>query len=114
MVQKVFEPLKFYLHYFFRLLLCICNLQRFIFIYFFFSFQNNQLLLIDNEYTTEKINSGSVPGIKSVYESGDKEKKNTTIEISEDISAKTFVHVLEFLYSGIYNPLLDKFFKTND
>ena len=80
-------------------------------IFFLLLFQNNQLLLIDNDYTTEKINSGAVPGISCVYESGDKEKKNTTIEISQDISAKTFVHVLEFLYSGIINLLLDMYSK---
>ena len=55
---------------------------------------------VDNEYSIEKLNSGAVPGIASVYELGDKEKTKTTIEISEDISAKTFVHVLEFLYAG--------------
>lgn len=63
--------------------------------------QNNQLLQVDNEYSIEKLNSGAVPGIASVYELGDKEKTKTTIEISEDISAKTFVHVLEFLYAGV-------------
>ena len=68
----------------------------------FISLQNNQLLLIDDIYTKESINAGGVPGIASVIEAVDKEKQQTTtIEISQDISAKTFVHVLEFLYSGI-------------
>ena len=68
----------------------------------FISLQNNQLLLIDDIYTKESIAAGGVPGIASVTESVDKEKQQTTtIEISQDISAKTFAHVLEFLYSGI-------------
>ena len=57
---------------------------------------------MDNDYSIEKLNSGAVSGIASVYDSGDKEQTKTTIEISEDISAKTFVHVLEFLYAGKY------------
>ena len=71
-------------------------------IFFSISLQNNQLLLIDDIYTKESIAAGGVPGIASVIGSVDKEKQQTTtIEISQDISAKTFVHVLEFLYSGI-------------
>ena len=77
----------------------------------FVSFQNNQLLLIDDIYTKESINAGGVPGIASVIESVDKEKQQTTtIEISQDISAKTFVHVLEFLYSGICLTYFSFFF----
>lgn len=62
-------------------------------------------------FTLEQLNSGSVPGVAAVYSNDDKVKdKNllsngqsdhTTVEISADISAKTFIRVLEFLYSGI-------------
>lgn len=61
---------------------------------------------IDN-YTSEQMNTGAVQGIAAVYCSeadvkGQLQSANphTTVELSADISAKTFVRVLEFLYSG--------------
>jgi len=61
-------------------------------------------------FSLEHLNSGEVPGISAVYTKDDQvANKNllsvntsdhTTVEISADISAKTFIRVLEFLYSG--------------
>lgn len=61
-------------------------------------------------FTYEQLNSGAVPGIAAVYFKNNKgdnpnllakeDGDHTTVEISADISAKTFIRVLEFLYSG--------------
>lgn len=72
--------------------------------------KNNQMKEINaiENYSFEELNSGAVQGIAAVYqdEKGNKfqppvTSKHTTVEISADISAKTFVRVLEFLYSGV-------------
>lgn len=73
------------------------------------SLQNNQMKEINaiENYSIEELNSGAVQGIAAVFDdSGVKGQphaasNHTTIEISADISAKTFVRVLEFLYSGL-------------
>ena len=57
-------------------------------------------------YTHEQLNSGPVPGIVAVYpkdtgDQGQTQGQHMCVEISADISAKTFVRVLEFLYSGL-------------
>jgi len=60
-----------------------------------------------DDFSPEQLNSGAVPGIAAVYTSDLEEKgqgrgrKQTTIELSQDIGPKTFVRVLEFLYSGL-------------
>jgi hypothetical protein len=63
---------------------------------------------IDN-YSMEQINSGAVQGVAAMYlnEADDKNQSSATsrhinIELSADILAKTFVRVLEFLYSGLF------------
>lgn len=74
------------------------------------SVKNNQMKEINSmeNYTLEQLNSGAIPGITAVYKKQDEVKgqsqpstANTTIELSADISAKTFVRVLEFLYTGL-------------
>ncbi|KAL4222307.1 hypothetical protein ACF0H5_018345 [Mactra antiquata] len=75
--------------------------------------KNNQMKEINNieNYSFDQLNSGAVPGIacifyredKNIYVKGEGEvfKPHTTIKLSADIGAKTFVRVLEFLYSGL-------------
>lgn len=74
---------------------------------------------IDN-YTSEQMNTGAVQGIAAVYCSEADVKgqllsanSHTTVELSADISAKTFVRVLEFLYSGLSNYLILLFLSTS-
>ena len=67
-------------------------------------FQPNQLdaLKEDSAYTLEQLNSGQVVGISRVFDelTEMKSKTMTFIELAADISGKTFVHVLNFLYTG--------------
>ncbi|WAR24339.1 RACA-like protein [Mya arenaria] len=71
--------------------------------------KNNQMKEINaiDNFSFEQLNSGAVPGIAAVY-GKDAEVKgegqtrvHTVVELSEDILAKTFIRVLEFLYSGV-------------
>ena len=58
---------------------------------------------MDDVYSLEKLNSGEVVGISSVQEEMVDENKDllhTVITLSDEVKAKTFVHVLEFLYTG--------------
>ena len=54
------------------------------------------------EFTSERLNEGHVPGICHVIDerSEDKTKLQTVVTISSDITGKSFVHLLEFLYTG--------------
>ncbi|XP_069121947.1 rho-related protein racA-like isoform X2 [Argopecten irradians] len=57
-----------------------------------------------SNFTLEDLNSGRVEGIVAVYDSeGEegRERRRTMVELSADIKPKTFVRVLEFLYSGV-------------
>ncbi|XP_060562983.1 rho-related protein racA-like [Ruditapes philippinarum] len=72
--------------------------------------KNNQMKEINaiDNYSMEQINSGAVQGVAAMYlnEADDKNQSSATsrhinIELSADILAKTFVRVLEFLYSGV-------------
>ncbi|XP_041371650.1 rho-related protein racA-like [Gigantopelta aegis] len=61
--------------------------------------KSNQLEDIkETQFTPEQLNSGQVEGIAAVYTAKD---GHTTVELSADIKAVTFVHVLEFLYTGV-------------
>ena len=57
-----------------------------------------------DSYSREDLNSGRVEGIASVYDDDDPKKelaqRVTTVVLSEDIKASTFLRVLEFLYTG--------------
>ncbi|KAK0053158.1 rho-related protein racA [Biomphalaria pfeifferi] len=66
---------------------------------------NPQLLELNHidSFSREDLNAGKVQGICSVYDTGSSYGLDTTIEISADIKAKTFVRVLEFLYTGSPN-----------
>ncbi|XP_064643451.1 rho-related protein racA-like [Lineus longissimus] len=69
---------------------------------------NNQLKQIQahvNKITWEEINSGTVSGLAGIKEekTGASGKIRTVITLSDDITAKTFTHVLEFLYAGVPN-----------
>lgn len=66
-----------------------------------FVFQN-QLNNIDNkQISLEELNSGRIEGIAAVYLSEENHKATiTTVEISANITAKTFARVLEFIYTG--------------
>lgn len=67
------------------------------------SFFKNQLQTIDNTFTEEGLNSGKIEGIAAVYKTESENNISVTnIEISSNISAKTFARVLEFIYTGIY------------
>ncbi|XP_059174204.1 rho-related protein racA-like [Physella acuta] len=66
------------------------------------SSQLQELNQIDS-FQREDLNAGKVEGISSVYDTGSNFGPDTTIEISADIKAKTFVRVLEFLYTGTPN-----------
>ncbi|KAL3869767.1 hypothetical protein ACJMK2_042404 [Sinanodonta woodiana] len=66
--------------------------------------KNNQLREINaiENYSLEELNSGMVPGVAAAYKRDVKDQSDRmTIELSADIKPKTFVRVLEFLYSGI-------------
>ncbi|VDI62241.1 Hypothetical predicted protein [Mytilus galloprovincialis] len=65
--------------------------------------KTNQLNNIDNkQISLEELNSGRIEGIAAVYLSEENHKaKITTVEISANITAKTFARVLEFIYTGV-------------
>ncbi|XP_052256047.1 rho-related protein racA-like [Dreissena polymorpha] len=72
--------------------------------------KNNQMKEINaiDNFTYEQLNSGAVQGIAAVYKRDDDDttkgsptRGHTLVELSADISAKTFVRVLEFLYTGL-------------
>ncbi|WAR24340.1 RACA-like protein [Mya arenaria] len=71
--------------------------------------KNNQMKEINaiDNFTFEQLNSGAVPGIAAVYgkdaevKGEGQSRAHTVVELSEDIMAKTFIRVLEFLYSGV-------------
>ncbi|XP_071157447.1 rho-related protein racA-like [Mytilus edulis] len=65
--------------------------------------KTNQLSNIDNkQISLEELNSGRIEGIAAVYLSEEKYKATiTTVEISANITAKTFARVLEFIYTGV-------------
>ncbi|KAH9524454.1 hypothetical protein Btru_054606 [Bulinus truncatus] len=67
--------------------------------------ENSQLQELNHidSFSREDLNLGKIQGICSVYDTGSSFGTDTTIEISADISAKTFVRVLEFLYTGLPN-----------
>ncbi len=54
------------------------------------------------------MNSGRVPGVSRVYEelSENNHRHNTVVQLSEEVRGKTFVDVLQFLYTGI-TPITD-------
>ncbi|CAL1534792.1 unnamed protein product [Lymnaea stagnalis] len=54
-------------------------------------------------FSRDDLNAGKIEGIYSVYDVGLSYGKDTIIEISVDIKTKTFVRVLEFLYTGLPN-----------
>ncbi|KAL8568759.1 hypothetical protein ACOMHN_054546 [Nucella lapillus] len=68
--------------------------------------QQRQMSAIDG-YSVQELNSGKVEGIASVYHEEEKtaldqlRTKSTTVVLSEDIKAVTFLRVLEFLYTGV-------------
>ncbi|XP_045160594.2 rho-related protein racA-like isoform X2 [Mercenaria mercenaria] len=69
--------------------------------------QMKEINAIEN-YSAEQLNSGAIQGIAAVYQNEADVKgqppaanQHTTVELSADINAKTFVRVLEFLYSGV-------------
>lgn len=67
-----------------------------------FRFFQIQLNNIDNkQISLEELNSGRIEGIAAVYLSEENHKATiTTVEISANITAKTFARVLEFIYTG--------------
>ncbi|XP_033732152.1 rho-related protein racA-like [Pecten maximus] len=71
------------------------------------SAQLKQIESLSN-FTMEDLNSGLVEGIVAVYDkdtgpegTGGQGHRHTMVELSADIKPKTFVRVLEFLYSGV-------------
>jgi hypothetical protein len=71
----------------------------------FLPFQNNQLKQIQahvDKISWEDINSGKVLGLLGIREekTGESGKIRTVVTLSDDVTAKTFTHVLEFLYAG--------------
>lgn len=66
-----------------------------------FHFQKrNQLSEIeDQSFSTQDLTSGAVEGIATVIEENDG-KKHTTIQLCDGIRPKSFVRVLQFLYTG--------------
>lgn len=71
--------------------------------------QQQQMEAIDG-YSRQDLNSGRVPGIASVLDDDVIDLKNkgeivaagvTTVVLSEDIKATTFLRVLEYLYTGL-------------
>ncbi|KAL5010407.1 hypothetical protein ScPMuIL_012712 [Solemya velum] len=66
-----------------------------------FSISVNQLSQVQN-YSLSQMNSGSIQGISQVNETEGKcGLPHTTVHLSQDIRAKSFIHVLEFLYTGL-------------
>ena len=56
-----------------------------------------------DSYSRDDLNSGRVEGIASVYDDDPKKdqvQRITTVVLSADIKAATFLRVLEFLYTG--------------
>ncbi|XP_048780651.2 rho-related protein racA-like isoform X2 [Ostrea edulis] len=85
--------------------LVLCTASKFFQRVFKFSHggQKNQLSKIEDEpFTTEELISGSVEGIATVLEE-DVGKKHTTVQLCDGIRPKTFVRVLQFLYTGLPN-----------
>lgn len=76
---------------------------------------------MDN-YTLEDLNAGRVLGISAVYDSVKDfketgfmgQQRHTTVELSADIKPKTFVKVLEFLYSGNYSSIIMFYLKFQE
>ncbi|XP_021345146.1 rho-related protein racA-like [Mizuhopecten yessoensis] len=71
------------------------------------SAQLKQIEALSN-FTLEDLNAGLVQGIAAVYDKDTSTEDNkgqnhhhTMVELSADIKPKTFVRVLEFLYSGV-------------
>ncbi|KAK7092808.1 rho-related protein racA-like [Littorina saxatilis] len=66
--------------------------------------QQRQMDAIDS-FSREDLNSGRVEGIASVFDDEDPKKPSaqrlTSVVLTEDIKAKTFLRVLEFLYTGV-------------
>nr|XP_022308728.1 rho-related protein racA-like [Crassostrea virginica] len=63
----------------------------------------NQLSKIEDEfYSIEDLKSGAVEGIATVLEE-DVGNTHTTIQLCDKIKPKTFVRVLQFLYTGLPN-----------
>ncbi|KAK7482452.1 hypothetical protein BaRGS_00026269 [Batillaria attramentaria] len=66
--------------------------------------QQRQMNAIES-FSRQLLNSGGVEGIASVYDDHDPKKetpqRQTTVVLSEDIKATTFLRVLEFLYTGV-------------
>ncbi|XP_062609744.1 rho-related protein racA-like [Saccostrea cucullata] len=65
--------------------------------------QKNQLSkIVDETFTMEELTSGAVEGIATVLEE-DVGKKHTTVQLCDGIKPKTFVRLLQFLYTGLPN-----------
>ena len=57
--------------------------------------------LEDVSINSESLKTGKVIGIMSVTDEVANGKMATVVELSLDIAAKTFIHVLQFLYTGV-------------
>ena len=73
--------------------------------------QTNQLEKFATEahFTMEELTSGRVPGIANFTVQAAENSNNpmTTVTLSVDIKGKTFVYVLQFLYTGeLYTSVL--------
>lgn len=65
--------------------------------------KRNQLSEIEDEsFSTQDLTSGAVEGIATVIEENDV-KTHTTIQLCDGIRPKSFVRVLQFLYTGLPN-----------
>jgi hypothetical protein len=63
--------------------------------------------LEDVTCTKDEFPSVAIEGIATVLEEDDG-KKHTTIQLCEGIGRKTFVRVLEFLYTGEHSEISEK------
>ncbi|CAC5402033.1 RHOBTB1_2 [Mytilus coruscus] len=62
----------------------------------------NQLKKVDSKQIShEELNSGRIEGIAAVYLTEEDNKTMITVEISANITAKTFARMLEFIYTGV-------------
>ena len=66
--------------------------------------QPNQLepFIEKTRFTPEDLNSGQMPGVIRLFEETTEVNLMTFIELAPWISAKTFVRVLTFLYTGMF------------
>ena len=56
----------------------------------------------------ESVNAGQVPGVSRIglERMEVKDALETVVELSSDVSGRTFAHVLQFLYTGQQGPIL--------